>query len=644
MDIRNNASTSTAISAENKAKLKKSPITSKASQMFYKSMQAERKGRSQIEQDGDLKKISKSIDSAMDFATKLMLASAKNMGFPDEDGGGNKSTEMMEMAKGISEMMIAKANVNAQILQLKASKNPAIDLMGLKGKVIDYKDDTRSFYGKPVTYNYTISHSEQSPSAVITNHFSIYDEHGITVRNITQTGKAGTHTFEWDGKDNAGNEVMPRKEYTLAIKSKGTKNVGGNRVSFPVTASATLSGVVEGVKIEKGAAVGVIINGQTVNRDQIVDIRDIAELENDIVLDTNLIGQKVELDLSRVQVKNGALDVYFNNHVKKPGHLTAEVRDSNGKYLTTLVNEKAISEGSGKIRFPVELENGNYIVKVTVQDLQDPENIKNVKLEDKRSVFVGSIVPRDGIFVSTDEEAFSAHTIGAVIGNYLNPTEREEAAYHNATVTYADDILVYKNGVANTPTILFDKAEDDSIIEYAAQNIYDNETGALVAIVPGEYRAFELLNNASQTSVAIQLYVIREFGGIGSRAQIDALAGDNLLKLNGYIENEITAQRINLKPEYQAEYDAGKRSVTFPSWNGIFQDVVSGPAKEDGQYRREFVAAYRSNNGTQTTGSTIVEEQTAKVEGARTEKGQLELRLDNGVMIPASRVLNKVKA
>ncbi|MDP4709263.1 MAG: hypothetical protein NWS20_04620 [Rickettsiaceae bacterium] len=634
MDIRN---TATAVTAENRAKSNNSPITSKASQMFYKSMQAERKGRSQIEQGDDLEKVSESIDQAMDFSTKLMLASAKNMGFPDEDGGSNKSTEMMEMAKGISEMMIAKANVNAQILQLKASKNPVIDLMSLKGKVIDYKD-TRSFYGKPVTYNYKVSHSEQSPSAVVTNHFTIYDEHGITVRNITQTGKAGTHTFEWDGKDNAGNEVMPGKEYTLAIKSEGKKDVGGNKGSFHVTASATLSGVVEGVKIDKGAVIGVIINGQTVNRDQIVDIRDIEDLDNDIKLNTDLLGKKVELDLSRVQVKNGALDVYFNNHVEKPGHLTVEIYDSNDKYLITLTNEQAIGVGSRKVRFPVELENGNYKAKVSVQDLEDPENIKNVKLEDKRYATVGSIVPKDGIFVSTDEEAFSAHTIGAVVGDYLSPSKRTEAEYHNSTVTYADDIFAYKNGVANTPTILFDRAEDDSIIEYAAQNIYDIETGDLVAIVPGEYRAFELLSDASQLQMRGHLQA--NYHTINA----NTIVGSELLELNRYIEDEITAQRMSLKPEHEEQYNAGKRSVTFPSWNGVFQYAASGPAKEDGQYRREFVVSYRSNNGVQTTGNTIAETQTAKVKGVRTEQGQVELRLENDVIIPSSRVLSKVNA
>ena len=637
MEIRNAAGAAELAASANKAKTN-SPIDNKAYQMFYKTMQAERKGRSQIEQGDDLEKVSKSIDQAMDFATKLMLSSAKNMGFPDEDGGGSKSTEMMEMAKGVSEMMIAKANVNAQIAQLKASKNPVIDLMNLKGKVVDYNDDSRSFYGKPVTYNYKVSHSEQSKSAFVTNHFSIYDEQGLTVRNITQPGKSGTHTLEWDGKDNSGNEVMPGKKYTLAIKSEGKKDVGGNsNVSFPVTSSATLSGVVEGVKIENGSATGVVINGHTIYRDQIVNVRDIEELENDVALNTDLIGQKVELDLSRAQVKNGFLDVYFNNHVEKPGHLKAEVYDSNDKYITTLINKEEINVGSGKVRFPVNLDNGNYKVKVSVQDLKDPANIKNVNLVDKRSVIVGAIVPRDGIFMSIDEEAFSAHNIGAVVGNFLTPSERKEEAYCNSTVTYADDVFVYKNDVENKPTILFDKAEDDSIIEYAVQNIYDNASGELVAIVRGEYRAYDLLNDVSKDNIVL------------NDKPANDRVGNELLKLNRHIEDQIIGEdSVNLKPEYQKDYNAGKRSVTFPSWNGFFQDAASGPAKEDGQYRREFVPVYRSINaqqeiGAQATGNTIAETQTAKVVDVRTEKGQIELRLEDDITIPASKVISAKK-
>tara|TARA_B110000503_G_C7161198_1_gene419740 strand:- start:1130 stop:3052 length:1923 start_codon:yes stop_codon:yes gene_type:complete len=639
MEIRNAAGAAELAASANKAKTN-SPIDNKAYQMFYKTMQAERKGRSQIEQGDDLEKVSKSIDQAMDFATKLMLSSAKNMGFPDEDGGGSKSTEMMEMAKGVSEMMIAKANVNAQIAQLKASKNPVIDLMNLKGKVVDYNDDSRSFYGKPVTYNYKVSHSEQSESAFVTNHFTIYDEQGLTVRNITQTGKSGTHTLEWDGKDNSGNEVMPGKKYTLAIKSEGKKDVGGNsNVSFPVTSSATLSGVVEGVKIENGSATGVVINGHTIYRDQIVNVRDIEELENDVALNTDLIGQKVELDLSRAQVKNGFLDVYFNNHVEKPGHLKAEVYDSNDKYITTLINKEEINVGSSKVRFPVDLDNGNYKVKVSVQDLKDPANIKNVKLEDKRSVFVGAIVPRDGIFMSIDEEAFSAHNIGAVVGNFPTPSERKEEAYLNSTVTYADDVFVYKKDVENKPTILFDKAEDDSIIEYAVQNIYDNASGELVAIVRGEYRVHDLLNDNDQTTILHNMvYQV-----------ISNDVATELLKLNQYTEEQIAAKQVNfLKPEYQKDYNAGKRSVTFPSWNGAFIDAASGPAKEDAQYRREFIPVYRSINaqqeiGAQTTGNTIAEKQTAKVVDVRTKKGQIELSLEGDITIPASKVISAKK-
>jgi flagellar hook assembly protein FlgD len=272
---------------------------------------------------------------------------------------------------------------------------------------------------------------------VVTNHFTIYEEQGLTVRNITQPGKSGTHTLEWDGKDNSGNEVMPGKKYTLAIKSEGKKDVGGNsNVSFPVTSSATLSGVVEGVKIENGSATGVVINGHTIYRDQIVNVRDIEELENDVKLKTDLINRTVELDLSRAQVKNGSLDVYFNNHVEKPGHLKAEVYDVNDKYITTLIDKKEIDVGSGKVNFKVDLDNGDYKVKVSVQDLEDSTNIKNVNLVDSGYyATVGAIVPRDGIFMSIDEKAFSAHNIGAVVGNFPTPSERKEEAYRNSTVT-----------------------------------------------------------------------------------------------------------------------------------------------------------------------------------------------------------------
>lgn len=135
---------------------------------LYKSMEAPRKALSQLKDNsGDMGKAIKNIDDAMDFATKLMLASAKNMGIPSEDGSDNKAQEMSQMAQSIATMMATKAGVQAQMESIEQQKKPAVDLMSLKDKQVEYNDSKRDFFGKPVTYNYRIMHNESDPTASV---------------------------------------------------------------------------------------------------------------------------------------------------------------------------------------------------------------------------------------------------------------------------------------------------------------------------------------------------------------------------------------------------------------------------------------------------------------------------------------------
>ena len=83
---------------------------------LYKSMDAPRKTPSQLMNSAeDMDKAVKSIDEAMDFATKLMLSAAKNMGMPSEDGNV-KAREMSETAQSIATMMFTR-----QMFKLKTS-------------------------------------------------------------------------------------------------------------------------------------------------------------------------------------------------------------------------------------------------------------------------------------------------------------------------------------------------------------------------------------------------------------------------------------------------------------------------------------------------------------------------------------------
>lgn len=262
-------------------------IESDSFKKFYDSMQAERKTVSQLGNGGSgIERAQKNIDQAIDFSTKLMLAAAKNVGFPDEGGSSNKSKEMADAASSIAQMMATKASIDAQMQAIESQKNPAINLMDLKGKIVDYKDDTKDFFGEPVSYNYKISHSEKSPSAVVNLIFTVRDKQGAVVKTVHQVGKNGEHEFIWDGKDNH-KQTVPLGQYTLEVKAEGKKTIAGSLISFPVKADAVLSGVAESVRLENGAATGVVVNGRLISRGQIVDVKDLepAKSENHLFPD-----------------------------------------------------------------------------------------------------------------------------------------------------------------------------------------------------------------------------------------------------------------------------------------------------------------------------------------------------------------------
>ena len=360
---------------------------------LYKSMDPPRKALSQLKDNsGDMGKAIKNIDDAMDFATKLMLASAKNMGMPSEDGNDNKAQEMSQMAQSIATMMATKAGVQAQMESIEQRKKPAIDLMSLKDKQVEYNDSKRDFFGKPVTYNYRIMHNESDPTASINLTMTLRNEQGVAVRTIRQTTQSGEFSYKWDGKNDKG-DLLPPGTYTLDLKAEGRKIISGKSSPFAVTASATLVGKVEGVKIENGTATGVVINGKTITRNNITDVRDVPEPELEVPLTPDLIGRKVELDFSKAKVKaDGSMEVYFKNHVENPGDVTVRVYDKGGKFLTTLTNKNKIDVGIGKVSFSsTNLDAGVYDIKVFVQDKENPANIKEVELSYNEAILVAGI-------------------------------------------------------------------------------------------------------------------------------------------------------------------------------------------------------------------------------------------------------------
>ncbi len=609
--------------------LDKSPIKSEGFSRFHNAMQADRKTRSQIE-GSDILKVQENIEKAIDFSTQLMLAAAKNMGFPDNDGSNNKSKEMADAANSIAQMMATKASIGAQMAAIEAQKNPAIDLMSLKDKVVDYRDDTKAFFGEPITYNYKVSHEESSPSAVVNLTFTVRDKNGIAVKTVRQTGKVGEHQFIWDGKNDKGQMMLPG-QYTLDLKADGRKNVNGTQVTFPVKAGAVLSGVVESIKLEKGVAVGVMIDGKLIRRDQITDVKDFVKPKEDNQLTPDLIGKRVEMNFSRAEVKNGSLEVYFKNHVENPGKITVKIYDESNKYIKTLENSDKIAVGVGKFTLPNHgLEDGHYNVKVYVEDISDEANPVDVELEYKTKLLVAGVNSRAGTFMSIEEDIYNPHNIDSIVGNYITPLNQKRQDYLGARVTYRDDFFKYAPG-SDPATFKMMKPEEDGVISYGQMAIYDPATQELVATIKGEYRVFDLLSDPSK--LLVRQYLQPNY----NTGDYNALSVQERVEVNRHIEAELLTGNLVLQEQYQEDYDNGKVPITFPVWDGRLSDGTR--AIEGKEYRREFTPIYSRPDNSIFSGQTDRELMIATVETVDEEGGKLSLNLVGGKVIPEELVL-----
>ncbi|PCJ29573.1 MAG: hypothetical protein COA94_00795 [Rickettsiales bacterium] len=603
-----------------------SAITSDNYQNLYSSMQAERKSPRDYDQGGDnIEKALESMESARKFAIALLMASAKNMGIPgDGDSDSNQASEMMQISRGIAEMQATEAEILATKALIEVQKNPAVNLMDLKDKIVDYDDSTRNFQGKPISFSYDISHSEKSESALIANIFTIRDAQGNTVKTVSQPGKAGSHEFIWDGTDNKDQKV-PNSEYSISVESSGHKIVNGTRIPFAVEATTNLSGIVESIKIEKGVANSIVINGKPIMRDQISGVREPEEVEADLSLTPDLIGKYARLDLDRAQVKDGSMDVYFHNHTEHSGVLSVQIYDENDKLLKTITSTEQAGSGMGKLTLDdVGLENGDYNLKIHLRSEQLDQDIRlNDSIID---VAVAGINPREGNFMSARENSFSPHNIQFIVGNYLNPIQQRQAEYTNSEIVYRDDGFIFKGGnpmefssVAKKPQ------EDGSILSHVDMRIYSADGNSdLVAIVRGEYDLYSMLDS-------------------DSAAIVDNWDEQDPIAKNRFIEDGLLdGGELHLEEEYENSYKDNVVSVDF-TWNGEFMGADDLHASEGQKFQRTTTPIYIKEDGTIYGGETMIPTKNAFALSVDQAEGELTLNLANGQKIPEELVMDSRK-
>lgn len=116
--------------------------------------------------------------------------------------------------------------------------------------------------GKASSSSYTLEDDAATLKAYI------YDEDGSLVRteNIGAK-KAGEYDYQWDGKDDDG-DVMDDGTYSIAIVGTGTDGA-------ELTASTTISGVVNGVAVKSGVVMLTLKDGREVSLANVSSVKDL---------------------------------------------------------------------------------------------------------------------------------------------------------------------------------------------------------------------------------------------------------------------------------------------------------------------------------------------------------------------------------
>ncbi len=617
----------------NKKAGKNSGITKNQSDFFKKMNKPVKKSQSAYEDMQEKMKIAvKAIDKAMDFSMKLMISSAKNMGLPGGDDNGNKTKEMSDNARSVAEMMATKASIQAQMLQIESQQNTPIDLMNLKGKIVDYDNSTQTFNGTDkVDFTYKVSHSSTSVDSKINLTFNVLDKNGKTVSSNRALGQSGEHKYEWNGRDNFGKK-LPEGKYTLNISAQGSNADG---TTFHVAASATLSGTVESIKMEGGIITGVVVNGQTITREMISNIRDVETPKPKIAPNSELIGKHVDLDFSTAEVTTeGKMVVYFKNHIENSGEMKIQVFDENNKFIKDFKQNDEIGVGSGKITLDkTDLEPGRYNIKVFVEDVTNPDQPKKTELKYDHNVLVNSVNPGNNSFATPDSDEFNAGNIVGVSGNIDSTIEQKRTQYSGVNVLYKNNKFNFD--ASEEVKYAFKQPEANGIIHHGRMTISSQETKEIVAMVDGDYRPYDILNDASKQ--ALTGYIVMQGVEPNSYNELNPV---QRIEINKYIEAQITAKTLVVGDAFKDAYHERKEIPISFTWNGVLTDGTQ--AKPGQKFTRDFTPIYTNGPDKTYPGDTTIahaKQRVKSVDDIKGEINQVMLNLFNGESITEDMVI-----
>jgi flagellar hook assembly protein FlgD len=619
------------------------------SEAMIKLNKAERKTPDQyIKNDPEASR--KQMEKNKDFLIKMVLANAKNIDPFSEEG--SKSNEMAQTMTTIAEIdaMMAQSAKMDEIVH--AVKNPGFSATELQGKEVEYDDSKRYFESSKgnVDFSYNIDFADEyKDKGTVKTTIEIVDSEGVVVYKGKGADKKGEHHFVWDGKDNDG-KAAKQGFYNIRVKSEGSYTKDGKQLTFAVRSSAALSGKVASVEIENGIATGVLLEGgKFIEKSQIKLIKDTKVSERDVKLDPAFMDNNVNFDLSKIQIKKGACEVYYNNHVKNSGAMEIKIHDASGKPVKTVDYkiEKGVRPGINSITLRdqiKDLADGNYTVSITVEDLD--QDSKKITLDNNFVERVAGLNYRDSKVIIAGEREISSHNVkGMTSKNYMSLVDQANAMI-GKKVTYRDDTMKFQEGTPVIPTLGFTKTNEnneDAILFEGVMYVYDADNNT-VQIVKGQYNPYEQLTDEAKA------YVVNENPGnvfdVFNLNNYDILNPDQKLSIHRYIEAEIAKDPANPNIVFADKFKEAQKAKIGKinlSWDGKFGDMRPDKAvlaaKSGEIYRMAFAPTYIRPNGEQFTGSSHFNKGSSVVQEAKVDSEVITLVLENGTEVTEDLVL-----
>lgn len=619
---------------------------------LYSEKNAPRKNLSDLKKgdNGGFNKMQEELKKSKDLVVRVMLEESKNIDPFGEDGnnvGKNMADSMLTIAE------LDSAGIQGRYMEemVNAQKNSLCSPYELQGAEIGYDDAKRIFDGKnPVEFNYELNYDNNYEGGIIKTTVTIKDSDGKVVATAPASANKGDNIFTWDGlgKGNRGSEaLMPIGEYTIEVKATGSK--GGS--SFPVNVVTNKTDVVQSVEIENQMPTKLHLKGgRVIEYSQFTQYHGkTKEAIPDVKAEDSMLEKKVTLDFSKAFVKNGSMQIHYDNTVENQGNVKISLMDSTtGLDIKTIYYQGKLNYGEGQITLKDEikgLQDGKYKVSITVEDITDPQNTTQTQLKTLFERKVKTVGKDNNTIIDDHKREYSAELIKLISSDFMSPFEYSRANYIGKEIEFAvNEIPFGAEKLEFTHNV--QKSEADGLPFITQLWVRDTE-GELVDIVNNYFNPIDMATTEAAEGEISGADRLREKFNTDF-VNIDEENQDKLYK-------EAFQELLSSPEQYiKAEYRTEKSFSHKYSWDGKFDSKrhKEGEAKEGEIYRVEVQNTYINASGDQfkdmvagPDGQMKVRDNTITDKGivselSQDEFGNVTIILEDGSTVPGNKIVS----